>query len=1451
MRVQEGNISIEDAVAHAKGMGVDVETGGLGLETSEGKIYNFGVYKMNRMKGAQRRILQLDFQARVLCNIANGKRNNQYNFGQIDRVESEDGVEFRVSFAALNGVAKQPHQYEADSLEEKNQIFRLLSLIVQNNRSNVAEAVDGEKGGGGGGGGKTLSDDADDQIRVQSNARIIKEGRVEKKGAKSMAYFNWPSRWLQVKEGELAYFKEEDMENALNIIPLGAGVASVTKKGSDGFLVHTNLKTLSFRVPHAAGLSSDSSIAAERDLWVDAIIEGGLASTGASEGGKGSGSSTSMPALLESQIDSMTSLINEIIEKIGSIRTTVADNREASDEVLQLQGVVKKIVSELASVRVVDKPGGTFVKNNLILANAGLSNLDELRLVKMEDKNQKKFVTQKREIILSRSLQEPWGLGLSSTHVVTEVKPESVSWEGGVRADMQLLTVNDEAVVADHALGLTWEACMSRIENALQTMEVKLFVSYEVEVADEPAGSGLPNINEQTDVVPTVDEEPATTPEEDEAEKARMEAEQELVFKIAEAEARVNEARKNLSILQAMTEILTRVDGISANLGPAKAQYDQSIIRVEETAATNPGVDVESLSAEASDLGQKIRHLESSIEDAEAAHTKAMQSVVRVEEVMENADDATREELARELNDALDAKSESEAVLESLQADFVETNGKKIEFESSGPGQLVKATHEMEDAKEETLLLEENIKRLQSELLRLCGVEREESAVKDHKETMREAAAKLDQAKEDLNDPEAAKQKAEYVLGEAEAEYDAARNQYDDTGSMEDGVVVEEAKQHMVSAKQDLQLISNPETLLSNAESLVAAAQAKLKAARDRMTKAQARADNASNAELLKTEIQEAERILMEATEHLNTLRPPPPAPPTIELTDSDDGPGPPLPPKPNTDDPELPPLPPPLNRTGKPSADAPVTDGPPPPLPPSDFTKAIADIPAPPLPGGGVPPPPPPPGFGAPPPPPPPPGFPGMGGFIPPPPPGMPGMGGMPPPPPGMPGMPPPPPGMPGMPPPPPGMPGGFPGMPGFGAQLAPRQHPTPGCKMRIFHWFPIPPMMVPKTFWFDMIASGDKRIDSNHLEDKFSAAEVVVKKKEKKKEIKTLLDMKRGQNLGIFHSGFRMPVHELDKRLSIFPPDGDALTIEHLMALKREQPQQEEFEAYKKYRGDKTILSDLDQFLMKLMEVPNMKQRLDLLIWIHEFPLQFDEVKPAVHTGLSAVNELNTGRRFETVLSYVLSIGNYCNAGGAKGGQHGVLLKTLPKLSDTRGNDKKTTLMDFLYYTLKGLKGRKRTLISFPEDLKSSSQATETSVKALSAEVEILAKDLLKIDRAGKKLKRGLEKRSEKTERDDAFFILLERYVTMYEENLVELHGECQKVQTVFKKVLVRVPPPHLPSPTCLHGGYSSVQWDFGGILEAVYAPIVSCMQPAFTCNVIAIDAHAPLLLAAQLRG
>ena len=52
-----------------------------------------------------------------------------------------------------------------------------------------------------------------------------------------------------MRKGELSYFKEDDLENALSIIELSAANVQISKKGIDGFIIHTNKKQFHFRIP--------------------------------------------------------------------------------------------------------------------------------------------------------------------------------------------------------------------------------------------------------------------------------------------------------------------------------------------------------------------------------------------------------------------------------------------------------------------------------------------------------------------------------------------------------------------------------------------------------------------------------------------------------------------------------------------------------------------------------------------------------------------------------------------------------------------------------------------------------------------------------------------------------------------------------------------------------------------------------------------------------------------------------------------------------------------------------------------------------------------------------------------------------------------------------------------------------------------------------------------------
>lgn len=171
--------------------------------------------------------------------------------------------------------------------------------------------------------------------------------------------------------------------------------------------------------------------------------------------------------------------------------------------------------------------------------------------------------------------------------------------------------------------------------------------------------------------------------------------------------------------------------------------------------------------------------------------------------------------------------------------------------------------------------------------------------------------------------------------------------------------------------------------------------------------------------------------------------------------------------------------------------------------------------------------------------------------------------------------------------------------------------------------------------TFWYDLIPKGDLKIDSARLEMQFKAAEIKKIEKKEKKKIESMLDMKRSQNLGIFMAGFKVPMYELDEKLMTVPnaAQTNCLSMEHIMALKKLGPTPEEREAYARYKGDKAKLSEIDQFLMKLMEIENLEKKLNLQMWLTEFPIQVGELVPSIALAMKAVKELKNSKRFKKV--------------------------------------------------------------------------------------------------------------------------------------------------------------------------------------------------------------------------
>jgi len=340
---------------------------------------------------------------------------------------------------------------------------------------------------------------------------------------------------------------------------------------------------------------------------------------------------------------------------------------------------------------------------------------------------------------------------------------------------------------------------------------------------------------------------------------------------------------------------------------------------------------------------------------------------------------------------------------------------------------------------------------------------------------------------------------------------------------------------------------------------------------------------------------------------------------------------------------------------------------------------------------GDGAPPPPPPPGGdGGPPPPPPPPGMGGEGGPPPPPPPpGMGGEGGPPPPPPppgGGPPGPPPPPGM-GGPPPPPGMGGPPPG------KFRPKKPAIkPATKMKGFMWNKLDDKKIDDTIW-DQANDENVKLDVTELEAMFAQAAAhkpqeasgeggeggaaAPAKAAKKAEI-TVLDGKRNQNLSILIARFKITYEEVRK--AIIDLDDEFLVPDTVNALKQAAPTPEEIELLKEFSGDKDSLAKPDRFLMTIMDVPRLANRLGCFGTMQTFDKKLETIQEAVTAMRGAAKEIRTSDKLKKFLEIVLAIGNYLNGSTPRGGAYGFKLDSLFKLADVKTTDNTMTMMNYI---------------------------------------------------------------------------------------------------------------------------------------------------------------------------
>ncbi|XP_041839751.1 FH2 domain-containing protein 1 [Melanotaenia boesemani] len=320
---------------------------------------------------------------------------------------------------------------------------------------------------------------------------------------------------------------------------------------------------------------------------------------------------------------------------------------------------------------------------------------------------------------------------------------------------------------------------------------------------------------------------------------------------------------------------------------------------------------------------------------------------------------------------------------------------------------------------------------------------------------------------------------------------------------------------------------------------------------------------------------------------------------------------------------------------------------------------------------------------------------------------------------------LPPPPPGVPPPPPPP--------------ATMSTNHNVRKKRRVRSFFWKPIPEEKVrgKPNIWTLAVRQQQYQIDVRSVEELFGQQEEAgtgirgvisttgatahVSRcrsfKESSKDEISILDSKRGMNVGIFLKQFKKSNHSIVE--DIRRGEGKIYGAELLKDLVKLLPDAEEIKKLKAYKGDPDKLTLVDSFMHLLIQVPRFEVRIEAMVLREEFFPCCALMGHDIDIVRIATKELMNCEDLHAILHLVLQAGNIMNAGGYAGNAVGFKLSSLLSLADTKANKPG---MNLLHFVAMEAKKKDEKLLKFPEKLQDVQSAARISVENIELEFSSL---------------------------------------------------------------------------------------------------------------------------------
>ncbi|XP_061769253.1 FH2 domain-containing protein 1 [Nerophis ophidion] len=303
------------------------------------------------------------------------------------------------------------------------------------------------------------------------------------------------------------------------------------------------------------------------------------------------------------------------------------------------------------------------------------------------------------------------------------------------------------------------------------------------------------------------------------------------------------------------------------------------------------------------------------------------------------------------------------------------------------------------------------------------------------------------------------------------------------------------------------------------------------------------------------------------------------------------------------------------------------------------------------------------------------------------------------------------------------------------------PAQVSTSGKKkrrVRSFFWKPIPEEKVrgKPNIWTMSVRQQQYQIDVRSVEELFGQQEEAVvggrgaatagiatrvsrsrSFKESSREEISILDSKRGMNVGIFLKQFKKSNRSIVE--DIRRGDGKLYGAELLKDLLKLLPDADEIKKLQAFKGDPDKLTLVDSFMYLLIQVPRLEVRIEAMVLSEEFVPSCAVMSHEIRVVRLATQELMSCEELHAILHLVLQAGNIMNAGGYAGNAVGFKLSSLLSLADTKANKPG---MNLLHFVAMEAKKKDEKLLKFPEKLVDVQSAARISVENIEVEFSSL---------------------------------------------------------------------------------------------------------------------------------